>query len=120
MKLYHYPTCSTCKQAIKFLRERGADAQLINIVEQTPSAQELEQMLAIYNGNIKKLFNTSGIQYRELAIKDRLPALSPQQAIELLVNNGMLIKRPFLLLGGNSQVKGAVGFKPEEWSELLV
>ena len=102
------------------MSEQSAEVELINIVEQTPSVKEFEQMLAIYDGNIKKLFNTSGIQYRELAIKDRLPALSTRQAIELLASNGMLVKRPFLIIGGNDQVRGAVGFKSEEWSKLLV
>lgn len=73
-------------------------------------------MLAYVGGNIRKLFNTSGMQYRELKLKDKLPNMSDDEAIELLVGNGMLVKRPFLLTDDN----GMVGFKEEAWRELLI
>lgn len=121
MKLYHYPNCSTCKQAIKYLRERGVEPELINIAEQVPDRRELSQMLEIYAGDIKKLFNTSGLQYRELNIKDRLVDCSPQDALDLLASNGMLIKRPFLISTDRPQAdpKGAVGFNAQGWEALL-
>lgn len=72
-------------------------------------------MLANYDGNIRKLFNTSGLQYRELNMKERLPSMTEQEAIELLASNGMLIKRPFLLDGE----RGIVGFKEADWQGFL-
>ncbi len=112
MKLYHYPKCSTCKKAIKYLRDQGIDADLIDISQQTPSTSELQAMLSSYQGDLRKLFNTSGMQYRELGMKDKLPGMSAEDAIELLTGNGMLIKRPFLLAGANANL---VGFKQDEW-----
>ncbi len=121
MKLYHYPKCSTCKQAIKYLRERGVEPELINIAEQVPSGRELSQMLEIYSGDIKKLFNTSGLQYRALNIKERLTDCSAQEALDLLATNGMLIKRPFLIMTESQEpsLKGVVGFNPQTWGALL-
>lgn len=115
MKLYGYNRCSTCRKAEKFLTNLGIEFQSIPIREQTPTTAELNQMLAIYDGNIKKLFNTSGVTYREQKIKDILPTLSNNEAITLLQSDGNLIKRPFLI----SDRLGVVGFKEEIWTELL-
>ena len=73
-------------------------------------------MLGYMDGNVRKLFNTSGLQYRELKLKDKLPHMSDEDAIGLLATNGMLVKRPFLLTGNG----GTVGFKEEVWRELLL
>ena len=115
MKLYQYPKCSTCVKARKYLEANDVAAQVINIAEQAPSVEELESMLASYDGNIRKLFNTSGMQYRELDMKNRLPAMSASEALELLAENGMLVKRPFLLQGDS----GIVGFKEADWQAFL-
>ena len=115
MKLYGYNRCSTCRKAEKFLNQLGVSFDSIPIREQTPSTDELNQMLAIYEGNIKKLFNTSGVTYREQKIKDVLPNLSTDEAIALLQTDGNLIKRPFLI----SNQLGVVGFKEDTWGELL-
>ncbi len=101
------------------MAEAGLDAELINIAEQAPSTAELEQMLQAYSGEIRKLFNTSGMQYRELNMKERIPSMSSDEAIELLSQNGMLVKRPFLLTQGKGQASGIVGFKAELWEEAL-
>ena len=116
MKFYQYPNCGTCRNAAKFLGQQGVDVKTIDISQQPPSKAELKRMLAAYDGERKKLFNTSGKLYRELAIKDKLPQMSDAEAIELLSGNGMLIKRPFLLASGNN---GLVGFKAEQWQEFL-
>lgn len=115
MKFYQYPKCSTCVKARKYLELNQVSVDSINIVEQAPSKSELELMLASYDGNIRKLFNTSGMQYRELNMKDRLPSMEVDEALDLLASNGMLVKRPFLLKDG----KGIVGFKESDWDSFL-
>ena len=116
MKFYQYPKCSTCRKAAKFLKENNIDFTTIDITEIPPSKAELKAMLGSYDGEMRKLFNISGVQYRELKMKDKLPNMSKSQAIELLSGNGKLIKRPFLL-NGNGQ--GIVGFKEDAWSNFL-
>jgi arsenate reductase len=115
MRLYHYPNCSTCKKAIKFLDGLDLDYELVNISENPPSSEELTRMLELQLGNLRRLFNTSGQVYRELAMKDRLPGLEIGEALEILSCNGMLVKRPFLI----SEGLGLVGFREEEWSDKL-
>lgn len=116
MKLYQYPKCSTCRKAIKFLNEQGIEIKSIDITEKPPAKTELKAMLASYAGDIRKLFNTSGVQYRELKMKDKLPSMSAKEAIDLLAGNGKLIKRPFLL---NADKQGIVGFKDADWADFL-
>lgn len=116
MKLYHYPKCSTCRKAIAFIKSQHLEPTLIDISEKPPTKSQLKAMLAVYEGNIRKLFNTSGVQYRELGMKDRLPTMTNNEAIDLLASNGMLVKRPFLVADAK---QGAVGFKQEEWEALL-
>ena len=115
MKLYQYPNCSTCRKALKFLQENGVEFESIVITDTPPSVNELAAMLDNYDGEIKKLFNTSGVQYRELNMKETLPTLSNEQAIELLSENGKLIKRPFLIKGK----QGVVGFKEDLWQAFI-
>lgn len=114
-KVYQYGKCSTCRKALRFLEEQGVSYQAIDITERPPSKAELGAMLRAQDGELKKLFNTSGQQYRELKMKDKLPTLSDKEALELLSQNGKLVKRPFVLCGKN----GAVGFKQQEWEELF-
>jgi Spx/MgsR family transcriptional regulator len=116
MIIYQYPKCSTCRKAIKFLQENDVQFESIDITVQPPSEQQLQAMLSSYQGDIRKLFNTSGVQYRELKMKDKLPSMNAQQAIELLAGNGKLIKRPFIL---NKQDQGLVGFKQEQWQDFI-
>lgn len=116
MKLYHYPNCSTCRKAIKYLQDRSVKFTLINIVEQPPTMTELKDMVTHYDGQHRKLFNTSGVQYRELNLKEKLPELSQEEALELLASDGKLIKRPFLI---KNKKQGLVGFKLDQWQDLL-
>ena len=115
MKLYQYPNCTTCRKAVKFLQQNELAFESFVITETPPSKNELATMLESYDGEIKKLFNTSGVQYRELNMKEKLPTMNTDEAIELLSQNGKLIKRPFLLKDG----KGIVGFKEELWQKFV-
>ena len=112
---YQYKNCDSCRKARKFLKARGIEFEAIDITVQPPSVDELTVMLDHQNGELRKLFNTSGLQYRELEMKDRLPNMSKDEALALLASNGKLIKRPFLLSGD----VGLVGFKEAEWDNVL-
>ncbi len=115
LKLYGYAKCSTCRNALKYLNKKGIQYVNIEITETPPSKRELEQMLKIYDGDLKKLFNTSGQIYRELKMSEKMPNLKKSDAIELLSKNGKLIKRPFALDGS----RGVVGFKEEIWNSTF-
>src|SRR5579862_3770109 len=100
-KVYEYKNCSTCQKALKYLDAKNKKYERIPIVEQPPTAAELKKMLGYLKadgGSLKNLFNTSGQQYRELKISDKIKdGMTEEQAIALLAKNGKLIKRPFLL-----------------------
>ena len=115
IKVYEYKGCGTCHKALKWLEAKGVQYEKIPIREQPPSKTELNRMLKIYEGNLRRLFNTSGGDYKELNLKDKLSSLTETQAINLLAGNGNLIKRPFVLTKKN----GVIGFKEEEWKNLL-
>ena len=114
MKIYTYSKCSTCRKATKWLNEQNVAFEEIPIRETPPSVDELKQMLD-HVGDLKKLFNTSGMDYRALGMKDKLPTLRTDEALELLAANGNLIKRPFLI----DVDKGTTGFKESIWETLL-
>lgn len=113
--VYEYQNCSTCKSALKFLEKRGVAYEKRPIVERPPSKAELKKMLSYYGGNVRKLFNTSGLVYKELKLGEKLDSLSDEQALELLAGNGKLVKRPFLL----TEKAGLVGFKEDDWKKVL-
>ena len=115
MKVYSYNKCSTCRNAVKFLEKKKVDAKVIDIVSTPPTKTDLKKMLKFYNGELRRLFNTSGIQYRELGLKDKLPKMSEDKALDLLSKNGKLVKRPFLI----SKDVGLVGFKEDEWKKVI-
>ena len=115
-RLYVYEKCDTCRQALKFLAAQGVKAEVIPIREQPPTQAELRRMLVFMGGDLRKLFNTSSLDYKALGMKDRLPKMKEAEAIELLSQNGNLVKRPFLLTKDN----GTVGFKEETWRNLLL
>ena len=113
LKVYEYDKCSTCKKALKFLETRKVPFERIPIVERPPSLAELKKMLG-FVGQVRKLFNTSGLVYRELKLGAKLSSLSEAEALKLLASNGKLIKRPFALQAD----RGMVGFKEAEWKKL--
>ena len=109
-----YPKCSTCKKAKKWLEENNIEFSDRNIVEETPTVEELTEWIERSGIDIKKWFNTSGLKYKELNLKDKLINMSYQEKIELLASDGMLIKRPLLVSD-----KGIfTEFKEDEWNTL--
>ena len=103
------------KKAKNFLASKGADYEDRHIVENNPTAEELKQWHEMSGLDIKKFFNTSGMKYKELKLKDRLPQLSEEEQYELLATDGMLVKRP-LLIGEDFAIPG---FKEKEWEEKI-
>lgn len=112
-KVYQYPKCSTCVKALNFLAGKKIDFDSIEITEQPPTKAELRRMLKAQGDDLKKLFNTSGVQYRELKIAERLKKLSTDEALDLLAGNGRLVKRPFVL----TEDGGLVGFREDDWKK---
>lgn len=110
-----YPKCTTCQKAKKWLIENKIDFEDRHIVEETPTAEELEIWIKLSNKEIKKWFNTSGLKYKELNLKEKLPNISDEEKIELLASNGMLIKRPLLI----TKDTVLIGFKQNDWEETL-
>ena len=110
-----YPKCSTCRKAQAFLDARGIAYDLRNIRESNPTEEELRRWHAMSGLPLKRLFNTSGIPYRELGLSAKLPAMSEDEQFALLATNGMLVKRP-LLIGDDFVL---VGFREAEWAEKL-
>ncbi len=115
LRVYAYEKCDTCRKALKFLRERGFEHEVIAIRQQPPTVEELRRMLGYVGGDIRRLFNTSGQDYRAMNIKERLPGMSEEETLGLLSSNGNLVKRPFVLGDGC----GTVGFKEGEWERML-
>jgi arsenate reductase (glutaredoxin) len=115
MKLYAYSKCSTCRDAAKWLTAHRLKFQELPIYETPPDIAELRAMLAFVDGNIRRLFNTSGIQYRERGLAEKLPRMSESEALKLLASDGRLVKRPFLI----GEKVGLVGFDARKWSEAL-
>lgn len=119
MKIYEYKNCSTCQKAIKFLDRLDLRYEKIPIVDQPPTKAELKKMLEfikLNGGTLKNLFNTSGVQYRELKVSEKFAAgLADDEALTLLAKNGKLIKRPFLI----AEKFGIVGFKEDDWKKIL-
>lgn len=116
LTVYGYQKCSTCRDALKWLADHGIDHRVKAIRETPPSVGELLTALQVHGGNLRKLFNTSGIDYRNLGLKDQLPTLSDAAALALLTTNGNLVKRPFLIGDG----KVLVGFQPAVWAGALL
>jgi arsenate reductase len=115
LKFYAYKNCDTCRKARKHLDGKGVEYELIPIREQPPTKAELETMLSNHGGNIRKLFNTSGGDYKALNMKEKLPNMTDAEAINLLSKNGNLVKRPFAIKGKT----GVVGFNVSVWVELF-
>ncbi len=119
MKVYEYKACSTCQKAIKYLDAKKVKYERIPIVDQPPTTSELKQMLKYLKnagGTFKNLFNTSGVQYRELKISDKIKSgMTEEEALSLLSKNGKLIKRPFIL----TKSGGTVGFKEDVLKTLI-
>ena len=106
-----YPACTTCKKAKKFLEDHNITFVDRHIVDENPTAEELTVWIERSGLPIKKFFNTSGMKYRELELKDKLPAMTDAEQIQLLASDGMLVKRPLII----EDNRVLVGFKEKDW-----
>lgn len=117
MLFLHYPPCSTCKKAKQWLDDRGIAYTARHIKEENPSYEELKQWLEISGLPIKKFFNTSGLVYKSLNLKEKLPVMSEEEQLRLLATDGMLVKRPLVV---TEDGKVLTGFKEKEWIDALL
>ena len=115
MLFIEYPKCSTCQKAKKWLDENSVEYTDRHIKEQNPSFEELTKWYKLSGLDIKRFFNTSGLLYKSLGLKDKLPEMTDEEKLRLLSSDGMLVKRPMLI--GEDFV--LVGFKADEWNEKL-
>ena len=115
MLLLCYPKCSTCQKAKKWLEEHNINYTERNIAESNPSYEELKEWHARSGLPLKRFFNTSGLLYKEMKLKDRLPSMSEDEQLELRASDGMLVKRPLVIYDGGV----LVGFKKAEYDEKL-
>lgn len=116
MLFLEYPPCSTCKKAKKWLDDHNIPYTTRHIKEDNPSYEELKHWLEVSGLPIKKFFNTSGLVYKSLNLKEKLPAMTVEEQLQLLATDGMLVKRP-ILVTDNGRV--LTGFKEAEWESLL-
>lgn len=111
----YYPKCSTCKKAKKWLDDKGKAYDVRNIKEENPTSDELKDWHEKSGLPLRRFFNTSGILYREMGLKDKLDSMTEDEMLNLLAADGMLVKRPIAIDGD----KVLVGFKESEWNETL-
>lgn len=115
MLLVHYPKCSTCQKAKKWLVEKGLEFEERDIKNQNPTKEELKLWHQKSGLPLKKFFNTSGMIYREMGLKDRLSDMTEEEQYELLASDGMLVKRPVLV----TDTAVLTGFRAKEWESLI-
>ena len=111
LKFICYPKCSTCQKAKKWLDEQGVEYTERHIVENNPTYDELKEWYMKSGLPLKKFFNTSGLKYKELRLKDKLPTMTDEEKVKLLASDGMLVKRPLIV----EEDRILVGFKEKEW-----
>lgn len=111
---YHYPKCGTCRNAKKWLDEKGVDYEAVDIVKQPPSKEQLKSYYENSGVELKKFFNTSGKKYRELGLKDKVNTASEDELLGILASDGMLIKRPLATDGKNV----TLGFKEDTYNKV--
>lgn len=110
-----YPKCTTCQKALKWLDDNGIEYNVRNIKEDNPTVEELTEWYKKSGLDIKRFFNTSGLLYKSLELKDKLPAMTDEEKLALLSTDGMLVKRPLII----SEKGIYTGFKEKEWLTLL-
>ena len=115
IKFICYPKCGTCRKAKKWLVENGIEFEERLIVDNKPTADELKLWIEKSGLSIKKFFNTSGVLYKEMGLKDKLPNMSYDEQIELLASDGKMVKRPVVI----TDDKVIVGFKESDWENIL-
>ena len=115
LKVYTYAKCSTCRKAVKFLRDHHIEFKELPIRDTPPSLAELKAMLKARDGNLRALFNTSGLDYKAQGLSAKLPGTTETEALNLLSNNGNLVKRPFVI----DKDVHLLGFAEEAWEKSL-
>ena len=115
MLFLEYPSCTTCKKAKAWLQGKGLEFTARHIKEENPTAEELALWQEKSGLELKKFFNTSGLVYKDLGLKDKLPTMSREEQLALLASNGMLVKRPIVV----TEDAVLVGFKEKDWEKLL-
>ena len=110
-----YPKCTTCQKARKWLDEKGIEYEMRDIKESNPTYEELKRWYEISGLPLKKFFNTSGLIYKDMKLKDKLPDMSEEEQLKLLSTDGMLVKRPLVIKGD----KVLTGFKESDWEDIL-
>ena len=115
IKVYCYSKCSTCKKALKWLDDKGAEYELIDIKENNPSETELREYHAKSGLPLKRFFNTSGMIYRDMELSKKLPSMSDDEQFALLASDGLLVKRPLLVKDDTV----LTGFREKEWEAIL-
>lgn len=116
MKFICYPKCTTCQKAQKWLDENNVKYEIRNIKVENPNFKELEAFYKLSGQPLKKLFNTSGLLYKSMDLKNKLPEMTEEEMLKLLSTDGMLVKRPLLV----SENFVLIGFKEKEWTEKLL
>lgn len=115
-KFIQYPKCTTCKKASKWLSDNSIEVESVNIVEQNPSKEEITSWVAMSAKPVRKFFNTSGLRYKALSLKDIVGVAPEAELIEILSSDGMLVKRPVLV----TDTHVLVGFNQAEWESTLL
>ena len=115
MLFLQYPPCSTCKKAKNWLDEHGIEYTARNIKEENPTYEELKEWYGRSGLTLKKFFNTSGLVYKSLGLKDKLPGMTEEDLLRLLASDGMLVNRPLVIL----EDKILAGFREKEWNDAL-
>lgn len=117
MLFLQYPPCSTCKKAKQWLNDHGISYTARHIKEENPTYEELKHWLEVSGLPVKKFFNTSGLLYKSMELKDKLPAMTIEEQLRLLATDGMLVKRPILVTDSGTVL---TGFREKEWTEALI
>ena len=117
MLFLHYPPCTTCKKAAAWLEANGVSYKPRHIKEENPSYEELKGWYEVSGLPLKRFFNTSGLQYKALGLKDKLPTMTEEEQLRLLATDGMLVKRPIIVTDDDVVL---TGFKEAEWSDALL
>lgn len=117
MLFLEYPPCSTCKKAKKWLDDHNISYTARHIKDENPTYEELKHWLEISGLPVKKFFNTSGLLYKSMELKDKLPAMSVEEQLQLLSTDGMLVKRPVVVTENG---KVLTGFRENEWTDIFL
>ena len=115
MLFIEYPKCSTCKKAKKYLDDHNISYNDRNIKDNNPTKKELKEYIKLSNKSINNFFNTNGLKYKELNLKDKLKSMTDNEKLDLLSSDGMLVKRPILVI----DEMALIGFKEKEWNDFF-